>query len=84
MQSLNVSSDALGQLRVAFCLLLSRAFSREPDREVLDRLDDIFKGLVEAWELMEVYSDPGAQSGRGLLEEYFCRCAPIYPDEVIE
>lgn len=69
-KGIDVPSDVLGLFRAAFYLLLSRAFSREPDRETLNRVEQALGGLMEAWELMGIPFDPDIQEGRTLLATF--------------
>ena len=77
-------SDGLGRFRAAFYLLLSRAFSREPDWETLNGVEQVSGGLMEAWELMEIPSDPDVQAGKILLRTFFSGLRQSNLDGVIE
>jgi len=78
------STALLGQFREAFYLLLSRAFSREPDQEMLKSAEQVSRGLLDAWELMELPSDPDVQAGKTLLETFFSELPQRNADELIE
>jgi len=67
----DVPFGVLVRFRGAFYLLLSRAFSREPDRETLDGLERVSGGLMEAWEMMGLPSHPDVQAGKVLLRTFF-------------
>ena len=82
--SSDVSCDVLGRFRAAFYLLLSRAFSREPDWETLNRVKQVSDGLMEAWELMEMPPDPDVQAGKTLLKTFFSTLLQRDIDGVIE
>jgi TorA maturation chaperone TorD len=77
-------SDGLGRFRAAFYLLLSRAFSREQDWETLNGVEQVSGGLMEAWELMEIPSDPDVQEGKSLLRTFFSGLRQNNLDGVIE
>jgi TorA maturation chaperone TorD len=74
---------ALGQFRQAFYLFLSRAFSREPDWDALKGMEQVSATLMEAWELMEMPSDPDVQVSKSLLSEFWPEFRQ-HPDRVIE
>ena len=61
----------LRRFRGAFYLFLSRAFSRELDRDTLKGMEQVSATLMEAWELMEMPSDPDVQAGKTFLKEFF-------------
>ena len=62
---------ALGRFRGAFYLFLSRAFSRELDRDILEGMEQVSATLMEAWEPMNMPSDSDVQAGKTLLKEFF-------------
>ena len=76
-------TEALGQFRLAFYLLLSRAFSREPDTDTLKGMEQVSAVLMEALELMEIPSDPDVQASKNLLKEFWPEFRH-HPDRVVE
>jgi putative dimethyl sulfoxide reductase chaperone len=65
------STEVLGGFRVAFYLLLSRAFSREPNAAVLKNMEQISGTLMEVWSILQLPSDPDIEAGRDLLKAFF-------------
>ena len=80
----NSSTALLAQFREAFYLLLSRTFSRELDQEMLKGAEQVSRGLLEAWELMEIPSNPDVETGKTLLETFFSEFREKEGDGVIE
>lgn len=73
----------LCRFREAFYLLLSRAFSREPDKEMLKNTQQVATALFDAWELMELPA-PDIQEGKQLLERFFKDLSQKDTTEVIQ
>ena len=69
----DTSIEVLGGFRLAFYLLLSRAFSREPNKAVLKNMEQISGTLMDVWETLGLPSDPDIEAGRELLKTFFSR-----------
>jgi TorA maturation chaperone TorD len=63
--------EVLGGFRLTFYLLLARAFSREPDAEVLKNMGQISGTLMKAWRALGLASNPDIEAGRELLKTFF-------------
>jgi TorA maturation chaperone TorD len=70
-KEIDTSINVLGEFRLAFYLLLSRAFSRELNKAVLEDMEQISGTLMEAWKLLGLPSDPDVKEGRVLLKAFF-------------
>jgi putative dimethyl sulfoxide reductase chaperone len=62
---------ALSHFRATFYLLLSRAFSKELNRDALSGMDRILDDLMEVSDLMEIPQEEDIQTGASLLDDYF-------------
>jgi len=80
----DILCDVLGPFRTSFYLLLSRAFSREPNQKMLNGVEHVSAGLMDAWELMGLPSDPDVEASKALLKTFFSELRQRDLDGVIE
>ncbi len=80
----DILCDVLGPFRAAFYLLLSRAFSREPNQKMLNGAEHVSAGLMDAWKLMGLPSDPDVEASKALLKTFFSELRQGDLEEAIE
>jgi putative dimethyl sulfoxide reductase chaperone len=76
--------EVLAGFRLAFYLLLSRAFSRELNKAVLKNMEQISGTLMDVWETLGLPPDPDIDAGRAILKGFFSRLNGDDADKVCQ